>query len=283
MEGTAELLGTHRFDDRYERLTLRTMPPSRDEVPMLGRIKLIDDALADKRVLDLPAVMEIDNRKQLGNEAYAWCWAAAKFLDSHPRYRDRFRELRDNVRDRDFNERLPPARIADDWADLQAEWQAFIATLDHGYDFERMAIDFEPRPAARRDGRALSTIAADRGWQSSGVRLEAGKSYRVTATGRYEIANDGRAVAVRAGRRDDRVPRRPAARHAARRDRRPHAATRRSPIHSTSASSTTIKPTASGTLYLRVNDSPGQTRRQSRHADCHDRSRSCSTLAVRTG
>ena len=38
--------------------------------------------------------MQLDNRKQMGNEAYAWCWAAAKFLDSHPRYRDRFRGLR---------------------------------------------------------------------------------------------------------------------------------------------------------------------------------------------
>ena len=28
MEGTAELIGTHRFDERYKQLTLRTMPPA---------------------------------------------------------------------------------------------------------------------------------------------------------------------------------------------------------------------------------------------------------------
>ena len=50
--------------------------------------------------------------------------------------------------------------------------------------------------ARRSTGKPRSvTIAADRGWQSSGVWLEAGKSYHVTASGRYQIAaeksNDG--------------------------------------------------------------------------------------------
>ena len=93
MEGLAELFGTHRVDEKTGELETRIMPSSRDEVPMLGRIKLIRDAIAEKPPLTLPAVMQFDNRKQLGNEAYAWCWAAAKFLDSHPRYRDRFRKL----------------------------------------------------------------------------------------------------------------------------------------------------------------------------------------------
>ena len=30
-----------------------------------------------------------------------------------------------------------------DWNNLQAEWLAFVATLDHGFDFDRMAIDFK--------------------------------------------------------------------------------------------------------------------------------------------
>jgi hypothetical protein len=148
MEGTAELLGSHRLDERYNRLTLRTMPQNREAVPMLGRIKLIQDALMADRALGLPAVMKISNRKQLGNEAYAWCWAAAKFLDSHPRYRERFRKLREHVRDENFNE-IFRRTFAVDWDDLLAEWQAFVVTLEHGYDFERMAIDFDSgRPLA---------------------------------------------------------------------------------------------------------------------------------------
>src|SRR4029078_9834355 len=103
MEGMAELMATHRIDDTG-RLTLRIMPADRDEVAMLGRIKLVRDAVASGRPLDLAAVMHIENRRVLENEAYAWSWTAAVFLDSHPRYRTRFRALRKYVEDVRFNE-----------------------------------------------------------------------------------------------------------------------------------------------------------------------------------
>jgi hypothetical protein len=261
MEGTAELLGTHRVDPTTGQLTLGTMPRSRDEVPMLGRIKLIDDAIADHRTLTFSEVMALDGRKQLGSEAYAWCWAATKFLDSHPRYRDRFRELFTIVQDQKFND-VVRQKYAKDWADLNAEWQAYIATLDYGYDFERMAIDFEPgKPLA---GAYTTTIAADRGWQSSRAWLEAGKSYDVTATGRYQIAeeqregtskpwfsepggvtidyHDGRPLGILLGAIDSRD--------------KPVAGanpTFANPV--VIGLHTILKPTVSGTLYLRVNDS----------------------------
>ena len=187
MEGTAELMATHRLDS-VGKPVLRSMPRNRKEVPMLGRIKLVRDAFVDGRALGLPAVMRIDNRKQLGNEAYAWCWAACKFLDSHPRYAARFRELQGHVLDREFNE-VFRSEYAADWPNVLAEWDAFVATLDHGYDFERMAIDFRPgQPLRGRESK--STIVADRGWQSLGVELEAGRTYRITASGRYQIAEE---------------------------------------------------------------------------------------------
>lgn len=197
MEGTAELMATHHLDEATGKLTLRVMPERREQVPMLGRIKLIEDAREAGRVLPLSSVMKIDNRRQLGNESYAWCWALAKFLDAHPRYSERFRRLRRNVLNPNFNN-LFRAAYRDDWNELQLEWEAFVATLDHDYDFERMAIDFQRGTALegpRRPRRV--TIASDRGWQSSDVWLEAGKKYRVTASGRYQIAveqNNGKRV-----------------------------------------------------------------------------------------
>jgi hypothetical protein len=255
MEGTAELLGTHRFDGRYNRLALRIMPARRDEVPMLGRIKLIQEALAANRVLDLPTIMKLSNRKQLGNEAYAWCWAAAKLLDSHPRYRDRFRKLRDHVRDEDFNEIFRRA-FADDWPDLEAEWQAYLPTLEHGYDFERMAIDFEPgRPLGA--AAKIVTIVADRGWQSSGIRLMEGKTYRITATGRYEIANDGQPWPCEPGGISiEYHDGRPLGMLLGAIDGRTGDTTMATPFGI--GLGTTTTPKASGTLYLRVNDSAGQ-------------------------
>jgi len=266
MEGTAELLGTHRVDDAGK-LTLNIMPRNRQEVPMLGRIKLIRDALAEDHALALPAVMQLDNSRQLGNDAYAWCWAAAKLLDSHPRYRERFHQLRERVRDPDFNKFFRD-EFAADWSDLNAEWQAYVDTLDHGYDFERMGIQFQ-RGMPLESGLRKVNIAADRGWQSSGVWLEAGKSYRIQASGRYRIAaeskdgkntpwpcepggvtleyHDGRPLGMLLGaidvRSDEAQPPPPNVGFA-------------HPI--AIGLGTTLKPDASGTLYLRVNDSAGK-------------------------
>jgi hypothetical protein len=39
-------------------------------------------------------------------------------------------------------------------------------------------------------GNGRTTVEADRGWQNSGLSLEAGKKYKVTATGRYQVASE---------------------------------------------------------------------------------------------
>jgi hypothetical protein len=255
MEGTAELLATHRFDEKTSQITLGIMPRDRKEVPMLGRIKLIHDAREAGRVLDLPAVLRIDNSKQLENEPYTWCWAAAKLMDSQPRYRERFRGLRRHVLNREFNE-IARREFGEDWSHLQAEWLAFVTTLDHGYDFERMAIDFDrARPVGARTHSV--SIAADRGWQSSGVRLIQGKSYRVAATGRYDIANDGQPWPCEPGGVTiDYYDGRPLGMLLGAIDGRTKGATLADTIRI--GLSTTIMPAASGTLYLRVNDSAGR-------------------------
>jgi hypothetical protein len=265
MEGTAELLATHRLDEATGHLTLNIMPRNRHEVPMLGRIKLIGEAFDAGQALPLAAVMQIDNRRQLGNDAYAWCWAAAKFLDSHPRYRDRFRKLKNHVLDSDFN-RIVRHEYQRDWEDLATEWQAFAATLDYDYDFERMAIDFQTDQPLTSSARTV-TIRADRGWQSSGVRLEAGGSYQITASGRYQIAaeeangvmqawpcepggvtieyHDGKPLGVLLGAIDGRDAGGAGAK-----------ATFAEPI--VIGLGAAITPAADGTLYLRVNDSAGR-------------------------
>jgi hypothetical protein len=259
MEGTAELLATHRLDERTGKLTLGIMPKSREEVPMLGRIKLIRDAVEANRSLTFEQVMQIDNRQQLGNESYAWTWAAAKFLDAHPRYRGRFRRLHNHVLDREFNSIMRREYRAH-WSELTNEWQAFVATLDHGYDFERMAIDFaRGRPLGEEPSSA--TIQADRGWQSSGVWLDAGKSYQISASGRYQIAADQAQGALRPW------PCEPGGVTIEYHDGRPLGILLGAvvgPKNSGDASlakpiavglGTTFKAPTGGTLYLRVNDS----------------------------
>ncbi len=182
MEGMAELLGTHRW--RNGRLALRQLPADRDDVPMWGRIKLVQES----RAMRLPAVLTLGEGRALSTDEYAWCWALCKFLDSHPRLSDRFRRLSKRLDEQDFNQQFRET-YRQQWAELSFEWQAFIAALDYGYDTERMTVTH--RRASLVEADAEITIAADRGWQSTGWRLQSGKTYSITAAGRYVIARDG--------------------------------------------------------------------------------------------
>jgi hypothetical protein len=156
---------------------------------MWGRTKLIRDALAQKKAWPIERVLAVDNTRALSTEHYAWTWALAALLDNHPQFRERFRSLHQHTRDPKFTERFREL-FARDWSDLVAEWEACVALVDYGYDFERMAMTH--RPPAAVDAAPLSVeVAADRGWQSTGWRLAAGVDYRLAASGRYEIAREG--------------------------------------------------------------------------------------------
>jgi hypothetical protein len=115
----------------------------------------------------------------------------ATMLDRHPRYRERFRKLTEFVRQPDFNERFYKW-FEPDWRELCEEWQLFAANMEYGYDVERSAVDFTPGKKVLEPGETDAKIAilADRGWQNSGLRLEAGGKYRLTASGRYQVAKE---------------------------------------------------------------------------------------------
>ncbi len=181
MEGMAELLGTHRWHDG--RLALRQLPANRDDVPMWGRIKLVRESKA----MPLPVVLKLGEGRALSTDHYGWCWALCKFMDSHPEFGDEFRRLSKRAGRQGFNQQF---RISyrQQWADLLFEWRAFVAALDYGYDTERMTVTHRKAKPVR--AKAATTIFADRGWQSTGWRLQGGESYTITASGRYVIARE---------------------------------------------------------------------------------------------
>jgi hypothetical protein len=183
MEGIAELLGTHRWQDGQ--LRVGYFPQAASEVPGLGRIMLVQDDVAAGHALGVDDIFAYDNRAHMKVDAYAWSWALAAFLNGHPRYHDRFRQAAAFVEQGDFYTRFR-ALLAADWRQMTEEWQVFVANLDDGYDFERMAIDFRAGKPLVAEGETV-TVAADRGWQSSGVYVESGQRYVLRAKGRYQI------------------------------------------------------------------------------------------------
>ena len=90
-EGMAELLGTHHWADG--RLKLDWFPRSREEVPMLGRIKTVYDAVAAGQPRSLAEILGMQPDNRFVDESYAWCWAAAALLDGDPRYQARFPQV----------------------------------------------------------------------------------------------------------------------------------------------------------------------------------------------
>jgi hypothetical protein len=209
MEGMAELLATHRWHGG--RLTLGYMPRNREETPEWGRVRIIQDAVAARKAMRLQAVIDSPSTGEGDTASYAWRWATATLLDRHPRYQQRFRQLIPYVNEPDFNQRFHKLFEAD-WQALCEEWQLMVVNLEYGYDVARSAIDFtpgkplqaSPRPLGEGQGvraggapnesaspsppKATATVVADRGWQNSGLRLEAGTTYELTASGRYQIA-----------------------------------------------------------------------------------------------
>lgn len=258
-EGLAELLATHRWDPATRQLTLGYFPRSRDETPLLGRIKIVRDGVAAGRAMTVDDVLNLGPGAHFSNEPYGWCWALAALLDGTPRYRERFRALPRHVREPDLNRRVRDD-FAPDWLELADDWHVFIANLQHGHDLARTTIEFAPGEALPAAG-GHARVVADRGWQSAKLRVEAGHTYQVRATGRFQIAAEPKPWPCEAGgvsiryyagqplgtllavvRPDDRPPGAPSP------FARPEAI----------GLAAELSPRASGVLYLMLNDSPAE-------------------------
>jgi hypothetical protein len=162
------------------------LPANREEVPEWGRIHIIKDAVEAGRAKSLKEVIEYPSADRSETEFYAWCWALATLLERHPRYQARFRALPEDVLARDFTARFYRL-FAADWQELCEEWQVFVAGMEYGYDVARTAVDFTPGKPLPSGGGTVR-VAADRGWQNSGLRLEAGVKYQLRAQGQFQIA-----------------------------------------------------------------------------------------------
>ena len=189
-EGMAELLATHRWKER--RLLTRYMPASRDETPYWGRIKVVQDEFAAGRAMLLREVMRMTGPAHDDVARYAWAWAAAAFLDGNPMFRSRFRALRTVAAG-------PPSQVTHLFEEsmlaqsreLDEQWRIFVAEIDYGYDLTRTAIEYGGGQMFPEAGAKVSFLA-NRGWQSTGVLLKSGQTYRLSCSGRFVIARDAR-------------------------------------------------------------------------------------------
>ncbi len=188
MEGTAELLGTHRGNGASIRVG--TVPKSRDEVPYWGRFTLMRRRGDAGAIPTLQTVMRLPPQSTGDAESYGWSWAAVMLLD---RYRDTHDALQAAARGgRDqsnaFTRQLV-RRLQPQWHTLAARWRLMTHELDYGFTWDRERVEIDTGdPLWDGQPRTLE-VRADRGWQSAGVRFPAGTVVRLTADGRCVVAD----------------------------------------------------------------------------------------------
>lgn len=255
MEGLAELLGTHRWE--AGKLQLAYVPRTKEEAPYWGRIKVVKDEYAADRGLPLVAIMKYDHQAHLKTDAYAWSWAAVNFFDQHPQTQALFRELKSHTADRtiDFSKRFYDG-LKEHWREIDEDWQLFVSECDYGYDVARAATLRKPAAELPAEGASVA-IAADRGWQSTGVKLRAGQQYQLTASGRFQVAGGVKPWLSEAGGVTIRyVHGRPLGLLVAAVGDLDSPTSPLTPLATPQpiGTSGTLRPESSGTLYLRIND-----------------------------
>jgi len=188
MEGMAEHFGTHRLNENGQ-ATFRVMPTTIDLFAGFDRITTVRDEITAGKFQSIPSIEAFRARDFVTVPHYAWSWALCAFLDGTPRYRERFQKLGGSLEGSQFESKFREL-FAADLSHMTTEWTLFANNLQFGYDLPRAAIDFrDGTPLSENDADRSVQIKADRGWQSSRVKLESGQRYEVLATGRFTLAN----------------------------------------------------------------------------------------------
>ena len=185
LEGMAEILATHRLAEDGT-VKFNVMPVDRSRFLGFERIAIVQRDVKANGVRPLSAITQFGANDFTKVESYAWCWALCRFLDSHPKYRDRFRRIARELISVPFGQNMATV-YAPDMKQLQTEWLLFAANVEHGFDFERAQVEF--RAGHPMADKAEATVQSDRGWQSSEILVEAGQRYLMTATGQFTLAD----------------------------------------------------------------------------------------------
>ena len=193
-EGVAEYVALHQWSPR-KGLQLAQIPESESAYPGFGRLRQLKEILKSNRAPTIFEIMNLEPRDYVHVSSYAWSWAMVMFLYNSPKYQDVAQVLPFWMVANDPNGLFVDA-IGDRWAELEYDWADFLNRLDYGYDFEATAIELEPSSDAPPNDEALRrgvvvSVDPKRGWQSSGIVLEAGRRYKLTVGGRFDFYLEG--------------------------------------------------------------------------------------------
>ena len=187
MEGMAEWFGTHRWDG--QRLEVGIIPAAREEVPYWGRVKIIQEQLAEGIAPSLESILRYNDTAHQQDDAYAWSWAAIVFLKQHPDTQATFKRLLEQaLQSRDDSNRWLFGQLSRTWPRLRQQWSATLPDFDYGFAPDRGLLCISDRPTALT---APHTVAVDssRSWQASGVVVQQGAQITIQAQGEFVVGD----------------------------------------------------------------------------------------------
>ena len=198
-EGSAEYLALHLWKPAEKSIEIAQFQTEPDATPGFGRLQEIREIVRAGNAPTLREILAFEPRDYVRTSTYAWSWALVAFLNESPKYRD-VAELLPYCSTYWEPNRVFADLIGDRWGELENDWADFIGRIDFGYDFDATAIDATPgRPfdeaaaewgkkaGKAAEGAVVVEAAANRGWQNSGVALEAGTTYRLATAGRFAL------------------------------------------------------------------------------------------------
>ena len=120
---------------------------------------------------------------------YAWRWALCHLLANNPNYSDRFKPLAIALMEErpDVSFETVYGGVA---REISFEYDQFLRTVGNGYRADLAAWPWKARfrPLSTASGSVQAEVRAAAGWQASGLRVERGVAYEVTAEGRWRTA-----------------------------------------------------------------------------------------------
>lgn len=201
MEGTADLLATHRdrvnptqdadsplLAQTSQQFQINDLPQNRRESPMWGRYRVIQENRTAKSLPTLASVLKLPMNLEGNVESYTWSWAAALMFTHYPDTRDVFVGAAADGRDQSpaFTTKFF-RELQGQWPVQRARWQVWLNDLEYGFDPRRNLIGLSVDDP-RYDGRALRlAVDASRGWQSAGVWFADKSTVQVRAEGRCRL------------------------------------------------------------------------------------------------
>lgn len=267
-EGMAEWMALHRIEDG--RLLLHQKIARSQDAAGWGRIGIIKRMTKSGNAMTIDDVLNIPPTAFRSVEFYAWSWAACEFFASHPLTKDAFTtwpRMADRRPER-FNievvRQLTPHRDV-----LDRDWALFIGEIDYGYDAASGISGM-----ATLIGEHRWRVEAAQSWQSTGFKVQAGDTLQIESSGQtvlrettrpWTSESEGVTIEYHAGSPIGKLMLgvMPPTSHASADSASEFPVIEVTPI----GRSANVPVQQSGTVFLRINEQPGEYRDNSGHLE----------------